>query len=63
MGMPDLRTIKYNEIKALFDSALDLEDKFKAQDAYDELDKMLHPQYPLRPVFKMQLDKILGGEE
>lgn len=63
MGMPDLRTIKYNEIKKLFDDALDREDKLKAQDAYEELDKMLHPQYPLRPVFKMQLDKISGDEK
>lgn len=63
MGMPDLRTIKYNEIKNKFDDALDREDKLKAQNTYNELDKMLHPQYPLRPVFKMQLDKILGGEK
>lgn len=63
MGMPDLRTVKYNEIKKIFDDALDREDKLKAQDAYNKLDKMLHPQYPLRPVFKMQLDKILGGEK
>ncbi|WP_145599070.1 AAA family ATPase [Yersinia alsatica] len=63
MGMPDLRTVKYNEIKRKFDSALDREDKFEAQDAYDKLDKMLHPQYPLRPVFKMQLDKILEGDK
>jgi len=62
MGMPDLRTRRYNEIKKKFDVALDLEDKKEAQSAYDELDKMLHPQYPLRPVFKMQLDKILDGE-
>ena len=63
MGMPDLRTIKYNEIKKSFDDALDREDKIKAQNAYEELDKMLHPQYPLKPVFKMQLDKILGGKK
>ncbi|UNA31310.1 hypothetical protein LOF14_25000 [Klebsiella variicola subsp. variicola] len=49
--------------KKIFDDALDREDKLKAQDAYNKLDKMLHPQYPLRPVFKMQLDKILGGEK
>lgn len=63
MGMPDLRTMKYNETKRSFDDALNREDKLKAQEAYEKLDKMLHPQYPLRPVFKMQLDKILGGEK
>lgn len=61
MGMPDLRTKKYNEIKQRFDKSLDHNDPLEALSAYQELDKMLHPQYPLRPVFKMQLDKILGG--
>lgn len=63
LGMPDLRTRKYNEIKKIFDDALDRRDKLGAQSAYQELDKMLHPQYPLKPVFKMQLDKVLGGEK
>lgn len=58
MGMPDLRTKKYNEIKARFDKALDEQNKDDAKAAYHELDKMLHPQYPLRPVFKMQLDSL-----
>lgn len=63
MGMPDLRTKKYNEIKSRFDLALDIEDKNLAKEAYQELDKMLHPQYPLRPVFKMQLDKIMDDNK
>ncbi|EPP1146948.1 AAA family ATPase [Yersinia enterocolitica] len=63
MGMPDLRTKKYNDIKKRFDNALDHEDKQAAQSAYQELDKILHPQYPLRVVFKMQLDKVLGGDK
>lgn len=58
MGMPDLRTQKYNSIKKQFDEALDNFDHQAAKNAYDELDKMLHPQYPLRPVFKMQLDSL-----
>lgn len=58
MGMPDLRTSKYKEVKAKFDKALDERIKDDAQAAYHELDKMLHPQYPLRPVFKMQLDSL-----
>lgn len=58
MGMPDLRTSKYKEVKARFDKALDEQNKEDAQVAYHELDKMLHPQYPLRPVFKMQLDSL-----
>ena len=62
MGMPDLRTQKYNQIKKKFDTALDKEDKNEALLAFQELDKMLHPQYPLRAVFRMQLDKIRDGE-
>lgn len=58
MGMPDLRTQKYNETKKRFDAALDSQNKHEAQAAYDELDKMLHPHYPLRPVFRMQLDSL-----
>lgn len=60
MGMPDLRTIKYNEEKKKFDKALEDRNKLDAQEAYNELDKMLHPQYPLRIVFRMQLDSVLG---
>lgn len=58
MGMVDLRTQKYKEIKGRFDKALDDKDRNAAQIAYEELDKMLHPQYPLRPVFRMQLDSL-----
>lgn len=58
MGMTDLRTSKYKEVKARFDKALDEQNKVDAIAAYQELDKMLHPQYPLRPVFKMQLDSL-----
>ncbi len=58
MGMPDLRAQKYKDYKASFDKALDDNNKVAAQVAYDELDKMLHPDYPLRPVFRMQLDSL-----
>lgn len=58
MGMPDLRTQKFNDVKTRFDNALDNNDRKAAQAAYDELDKMLHPHYPLRPVFRMQLDSL-----
>ena len=58
MGMPDLRTQKYNEIKKRFEDALDEMNKVEAQNAYNELNKMLHPDYPLRPVFQMQLDSL-----
>lgn len=58
MGMQDIRSTKFKEIKKLFDDALDAKNKEQAQLAYAELDKMLHPHYPLRPVFKLQLDSL-----
>lgn len=58
MGMQDIRSTKFKEIKKLFDDALDAKNKEQAHLAYAELDKMLHPHYPLRPVFKLQLDSL-----
>ncbi|RJO30090.1 recombinase RecF, partial [Acinetobacter baumannii] len=58
MGMPDLRTKKYDEVKRRFDNALDNQNINEAREAYNELDMMLHPRYPLRPVFRMQLDSL-----
>jgi predicted ATP-binding protein involved in virulence len=58
MGMPDLRTQKYNEVKIRFDDALDSKNKQEALLAFNELEKMLHPNYPLKPVFKIQLDSL-----
>ena len=58
MGMTDLRTQKYNEVKKRFDEALESKNKQKAQLAFNELERMLHPNYPLKPVFKIQLDSL-----
>jgi len=58
MGMQDLRTQNFNKAKSLFDTALENEDKIEAEKAYQELDKMLHPQHPLRPVFEIQLNQL-----
>ncbi|QNX34742.1 AAA family ATPase [Acinetobacter seifertii] len=58
MGMADLRTKLYKSVKDRFDEALQERNRDKAYEAYCELDKMLHPNYPLRPVFKLQLDSL-----
>lgn len=60
MAMKDTRTELYREIKEKFDDALDNNDIEAATEAYQELDKLLHPTYPLRALFKMQLDKLKG---
>ncbi|PXY92147.1 AAA family ATPase [Gilliamella apis] len=60
MGMKDLRTQLYEDIKKKFDNALKNKDVKAAADAYDKLDQILHPTYPLRALFKMQLDALKG---
>ena len=58
MKMNDLRTKIYREAKNKFDNALDENNIEAATEAYKKLDKLLHPQYALRPLFKMQLDSL-----
>lgn len=60
MGMKDLRTQLYEDIKKKFDNALKNKEVKAAADAYDKLDQILHPTYPLRALFKMQLDALKG---
>ncbi|OCG25483.1 hypothetical protein A9G11_02340 [Gilliamella sp. wkB108] len=60
MGMKDLRTQLYEDVKEKFDSALKNKDVKAATEAYDKLNQMLHPTYPLRALFKMQLDGLKG---
>lgn len=60
MGMRDVRTEKYREIYTKFSRALDDNDIKAATEAHNELDKLLHPTYPLRALFKMQLDGLKG---
>lgn len=60
MGMKDLRTQLYEDLKKKFDNALKNKDVKAAADAYDKLDQILHPTYPLRALFKMQLDALKG---
>ncbi|WP_217332151.1 AAA family ATPase [Gilliamella apis] len=60
MGMRDVRTEKYREVYTKFSRALDDNDIKAATEAHNELDKLLHPTYPLRALFKMQLDGLKG---
>lgn len=60
MGMKDLRTQLYEDVKKKFDNALKNRDIAAATEAYDQLNKLLHPTYPLRALFKMQLDGLKG---
>jgi predicted ATP-binding protein involved in virulence len=60
MGMKDVRTETYREVYTKFSRALDDNDIKAATEAHNELDKLLHPTYPLRALFKMQLDGLKG---
>lgn len=60
MGMRDVRTETYREVYTKFSKALDDNDIKAATEAHNELDKLLHPTYPLRVLFKMQLDGLKG---
>ena len=61
MGMPTLRTDLYMNLKQKFDKALDEKNKNLAESAYAELNEMLHPDFPLRPILKLQLDTLLDN--
>lgn len=61
MGLEDLRSKIYRDLKSKFNKALDEKNLHLAQQAYDELDKMLHPDYALRPVFQIQLETLKGS--
>ena len=47
--------------RAKFDKALDEKNKNLAESAYAELNEMLHPDFPLRPILKLQLDTLLDN--
>ena len=59
--MPTLRTDLYMNLKQEFDKALDEKNKNLAESAYAELNEMLHPDFPLRPILKLQLDTLLDN--
>lgn len=54
----DVNSNIYNEQRQLFDDALDAEDKAKAKEAYEVLDKILHPNNPIRRMLRLQFQSI-----
>lgn len=58
MGMNDLRTDQYDEIRKEFLQAFKRRNKADAKIAYDKLEKMLHPNNELKAIYQMQLDSI-----
>lgn len=55
MGMKETRSEVYLEQIKKFNNGLDDEDISKANEAFDVLDKMLHPSNSLRKILKIQL--------
>ena len=48
----------YNEVLAKFNDGLDEDDKVKVEAAFEILDKILHPNNPIRRMFKLQKDTM-----
>lgn len=55
MGMEDLRTQIFTELMDSFSSAIDNDNLETAQNTYNELNIMLHPNNPVRKLLKFQL--------
>lgn len=59
MGLDsDVNSDYYNEIVYKFNEGLDKVDKKKVEEAFAILDKILHPNNPLRRMFKLQKDTM-----
>ncbi|MBW4083545.1 AAA family ATPase [Paenibacillus sp. S150] len=58
MGLKETRSSDYIDVKVKFESALDDEDKQKATELYETLNKMLHPRSPMRKVYELQLGSL-----
>lgn len=58
MGMNDLRTKKYENIRDQFLKAFKERNIDEAKSAFNALQKMLHPSSELRAIYQMQLDSI-----
>ena len=59
MGLDsDINSTYYNELVKKFNEGLDSEDKKKVEEAYKVLDKILHPNNPIRRMFQLQKDTM-----
>lgn len=55
MGLDaDINSNYYNRVVSMFYEALDNEDKKEVEEAYKILDKILHPNNPIRKMFQLQ---------
>ncbi len=62
MGMEDTRTPIYQEYMKVFEDAVADDDVEKASDAYEQLDKLLHPENHLRKLLKFDMATLSKGE-
>ncbi|MDC5112814.1 AAA family ATPase [Acinetobacter baumannii] len=58
MGMKDLRTELYDDIRKEFIEAFRLQQKEAAENAFNKLSKMLHPTSELKAIYQMQLESL-----
>ncbi|HEN8727233.1 recombinase RecF [Pseudomonas sp. BN505] len=60
MGMQDTRTPVYRNTLSQFENAVDEENYNNAKEAYEELNKLLHPENHLRKLLAFQLGALKG---
>jgi len=60
MGMQDTRTPAYRNTLSQFENAVDEENYNNAKEAYEELNKLLHPENHLRKLLAFQLGALKG---
>lgn len=59
MGLEsDVHSDDYNSLIVKFDEGLRENDKAKVKEAYESLDKILHPNNPVRKLFELQKDSM-----
>ncbi|EPF6240945.1 AAA family ATPase [Acinetobacter baumannii] len=58
MGMKDLRTELYDDIRKEFIEAFRLQKKEAAEKAFNKLSNMLHPTSELKAIYQMQLESL-----
>lgn len=58
MGMPDLRTEEYEVIRNEFMDAFRQQDQLRASEAFNKLNRMLHPHSEFKAIYQMQLDSL-----
>lgn len=53
-----VRSVVYNEKKRAFEDALKAKDREKAEEIYEELERLMRPGNPMRSIYRVELDEL-----